>query len=176
MYLIIFLLCFGFQEPGGLLLESYTKQVTKVVDRVFDTKNVVFIPVGFDQPLTEVYRIEKDSVMIGSVFLKSVQSCNIGGCTAPEKNTSGSREFFDLLIVSDLDDSIKAMRVLNYFSDYGYEISSKKYLRKYIGRSPCDFINRDATVDAISGATISSSALINAINDLCVAKNVLAKT
>ena len=69
---------------------------------------------------------------------------------------------FDYLVLLDKDNTIKLVKILVYRENYGYEITSKRWLaRNFIGISePRVF------VDAISGATISVNSLKYSINYL----------
>jgi len=71
-------------------------------------------------------------------------------------------ETFDYLVLLDKDNTIKLVKILVYRENYGYEITSKRWLaRNFIGISePRVF------VDAISGATISVNSLKYSINYL----------
>lgn len=68
---------------------------------------------------------------------------------------------FDFLVLLDNSGTIKHVSVLVYRENYGGEIASKRWLRKWIG------INQRVThIDGISGATISVNSLKHSINKL----------
>lgn len=68
---------------------------------------------------------------------------------------------FDYLVLLDKDNTIKLVKVLVYRENYGYEITSKRWLAKWIG------VNKPRVfVDAISGATISVNSIKYSINKL----------
>lgn len=59
------------------------------------------------------------------------------------------------------------IKVLNYFSDYGYEMTSNRYLKQYRTKKLCQFAENPALVDGISGATISCIALVMSLEEFC---------
>ena len=68
---------------------------------------------------------------------------------------------FDFMVVFDCDNKTKLVKVLIYRENYGGEISSKRWLKQFIGiTEPKPF------VDAISGATISVNSIKHSINKL----------
>ena len=70
-------------------------------------------------------------------------------------------ENFDFMVVFDCDNKIKFVEVLTYRENYGGEISSRRWLKQFIGMTePKPFVN------AISGATISVNSIKHSINKL----------
>ena len=68
---------------------------------------------------------------------------------------------FDFMVLFDCDNKIKLVKVLIYRENYGGEISSRRWLKQFIGMTePKPF------VDAISGATISVNSIKHSINKL----------
>jgi len=76
-------------------------------------------------------------------------------------------EYYDLSVFVDANKTIQSIKVLDYFSDYGYEITSKRYLKKYVGKTLCDFSTKSDLVDGISGATMSYNGLVNSLIEFC---------
>ena len=68
---------------------------------------------------------------------------------------------FDYMVLLDKNNTIKLVKVLVYREDYGGEIASKRWLKRWVG------INQRVThIDGISGATISVNSLKHSINKL----------
>ena len=57
--------------------------------------------------------------------------------------------------------------MLEYSSDYGYEISSKNWLKQFKGFTGCDLKYGGREVDVISGATVSGKSIVSDISNLC---------
>ena len=68
---------------------------------------------------------------------------------------------FDFMVLLDKSNKVKLVRVLVYRENYGSEITSKRWLRQFIGMTePKNY------VDAISGATISVNSMKYSVNNL----------
>jgi len=163
-YLLIFF--FAFQSEQSLL-ELYEKKITRElsVENV-DQQLVLSNKVNRAYAYWEEYQIGNQSdkqIIVASIF-----TCNLGGCTAEQayQKSKTSQEYFDILL-EFTDEKISRLKVLQYFSDYGYEVVSKNYLKKYLGKTACEFSNFNLEVDGISGATISVDALQTFLGELC---------
>jgi len=165
IYLFIAL---GIVLPKHELYEKYEKTIHKVIGKTFDTKdsNISFVDLPYE--LGCLKKIKKKSEEMGFLFISEVAACNLGGCNSFDKiKKSRSSEYFDLLLILDNQKNIKQIKILDYFSDYGYEITSKRYLKKFVGKNICIFSNQNDDIDAILGATISSYALEGSLDLLC---------
>ncbi len=152
------------------LFDSYRKEVDKHIYKVFKIHKPKYVEMASETGCLK--KIMDRERLIGYVLLSEVASCNLGGCQIPDiekfKISPGNnREFFDLMILFNSQKEIMQVDVLNYFSDYGYEITSRNYLRRFKGTKPCDFADSKDEIDTISGATISSMALEYTISRLC---------
>lgn len=165
MVLIIFIL-FSLVINNDGLLDQYHKQTHKTIQRQFDLRNATLVEQ--ECKIGELYKVFDSNKQKGYVLLSEVAACNLGGCHQYKqiKNSEGS-EFFDLLVVTDQDMNIKLIKILNYFSDFGYQVTSKKYLKKFIGKSVCAFMEDNDEIDIVSGATISSYALEGRLSQMC---------
>jgi Na+-translocating ferredoxin:NAD+ oxidoreductase RnfG subunit len=76
----------------------------------------------------------------------------------------GRHEVFTFMIVLNPKLEIEFVYVLEYNEVYGMEISGKKWLKKFKGFNPKTKIIFNKTIDAISGATISSKSIIEGIS------------
>ncbi len=149
----------------GPLLSKYLKKSHKVVTKhlgaeIQEIKRV-------EDRYAERYIINQGAEKL-ELILAEVAACKLGGCaTFAKVSDELASEYFDLLIILDANNKILDLKILDYFSDYGYEVNSKRYLKKFIGKSPCIFENGNDNIDAISGATISSMALEGTLSLLC---------
>jgi uncharacterized protein with FMN-binding domain len=67
------------------------------------------------------------------------------------------------MVVADTAKKIKLVRILKYRSEYGAEITNKKWLSQFYVVNATTFILHK-NVDAISGATFSANSLVKEIN------------
>ncbi len=78
-------------------------------------------------------------------------------------SAKGRYENFDYWVWIGNDGRIRMVRVYKYRSDYGGEITARSWLKQFDGKMPGYFV-LGSNVDAISGATISSNALVDDLN------------
>jgi hypothetical protein len=153
------------------LIDQYHSKITRDVRKLNKLKKSIpieFEPIYNSTNFLESYKIKHNQDSHGLLFLKEVKSCNLNGCVAKEiLNDNIGAEYFDISVITDETLQIKSIRVLDYFSDYGYEISSRRYLAKFKGKNLCDISVEHPQVDGISGATISYDALISSLVDFC---------
>ena len=152
--------------------ETYESMIQKTFKKKLKCKKFEYQYLKvIDDPSTilESYKILGEDGASYLLYCGSIMTCDLGGCTASKFIERGdeSKEYFDVLVITDENQNILHIKVLNYFSDYGYEITSKSYLKKYKSRNVCDFNTDIKGVDSMSGATISCNALNTAIEQIC---------
>lgn len=151
-YLSIFLLL-GFGIPDKL-----KKKVDKVIQQTFKV---------------EQYKLETlnsfndtSTVVIKSDNFYVVKSGNkILGYFVLDKAKSKMREF-NYIVVLDKDFKIINTKILIYREDHGDEISSKRWLKQFVGLTPNDKAIVGKNIDGISGATISARSMTREINQI----------
>lgn len=157
------------------LLTSYQNQIDKQIiklELVASKNTISYHNRTSDDILFEFYEIKSDEDLVGYLFLKEVLACNLNGCSSgiDENNELGTgKERFDLSVVTDTDFNIRNIKVLDYFSDYGYEICGKSYLKQYTNQSICFLSDEQNQIDGISGATISITVLQSSLLEFCAA-------
>jgi hypothetical protein len=91
---------------------------------------------------------------------------------APSKTAT-----FDYLVLFDKNFVIATSKVLFYREEYGGEISSKRWLKQFVGASPTsEELVYNRNVIPISGATISVKSLTTEINSLLKSIAILQKS
>ena len=163
LMMIIWLL-FG-PQPGTDLYDEYHKVIHKKLTRSFGKVAQEYEKLTY--PYGDLRRVKVQSKVVGHFLIAEVAACHLGGCTLPEVVNNTDREYFDALVIFDDNQNILSLSILDYFSDYGYELTSKRYLKKFIGKPICDFEKEIDGIDAISGATVSCAALENTLALLC---------
>jgi len=124
----------------------------------------------------ELYRLETTKKTVGFLLLRRGFGCKIGGCGGSGEQGDGqvcsadgsAYEYFDYTILLDANLSILKVAVVDYPGDYGYEITSKGWLKQFKGYKG-EQLKYGKDIDAISGATISANSLtldIVAVHDL----------
>ncbi len=160
--IVAFLLLFQGKE-GHIIPERYQKEVDKSIKKTFDLDDCTL---AFDEDW-DMYGITSSGEMHGYLYYSNIRTCKAGGCLKEsEIKNDGAYEFFDFIVLLDSEHQIRNIKILKYGSDYGFEITSRRYLRKYIGKYPCD-LKASVSVDGISGATVSVNALHSKLMELC---------
>lgn len=109
------------------------------------------------------FRISCQSNELIIVYIGRVYSCRASGCSID--NPRGEYEFFDYYCLYDSTLSVAEVNVFNYEATHGHEITSKGWLRQFIGHSAGKPLETGKNIDAISGATISVNGIVEDIRE-----------
>lgn len=109
---------------------------------------------------TEIFRLTTNNQLIGYMVLNKAYSCKVGGCSewSPVEDQSKYEPFYYVVIVNT-DLTINKIKIIEYYSEYGYEITSKRWLAQFMGKTGCN-LKYQKQIDGISGATISVKSMI----------------
>ena len=151
-------------------LELYGKKINKEIKKVFEKDEIHFEVFDLMQDTgleddNSFYKLISDNKIIGFANINKVNACQIGGCNRPDLLNTTRYDHFYYMAVFDINLSILKITVLDYQSEYGYEICSKNWLKQFKG-SPDKYFEYDENIDAISGATVSAEAMVDEINIL----------
>jgi hypothetical protein len=106
----------------------------------------------FNEKADTIYGLfEKDGVLKGFLVLSSAK---------------GRFEEFDFMIVYAIDMQIVDLNILVYRSEYGYQVSSRGWLKQFLMLPHGSVYTYGQNIDAISGATYSGRSLTENINRL----------
>jgi len=172
-FLLLFLMVFA-----GAVLVSWAdsnarliKKVDKSIIKTWDIENVSKREIGRSDEVSaenerQFYELWQEDSLIGYAVLNRSYGCRVGGCAvySPTTLKEGSYDPFYYSILTDTHFSIKNVTILEYYSEYGYEITSKRWLSQFIGKLNGE-IKYEENIDAISGATISVKSLIDDVNE-----------
>ena len=158
------------------LIENTQPRLDKKMDQVLKkmwknnaiTKTPFLVPPNLKPgEFTEVYRLTSNEEPMGFMILNKAYSCKVGGCSAwsPGGNQDNYEPFYYVVIVQP-DLTINQIKIIEYYSEYGYEITSKRWLAQFIGKSGCN-LAYNKQIDGISGATISVKSMIYDVNSTC---------
>jgi len=92
-------------------------------------------------------------------------------------NVMGKAMPITFLVVLDKNGEIMAAQIIKYRENYGGEIRNKNWLGQFIGKNVLSDFKIGQDIDAISGATISATAVVKGIKKITMAfptiKNIL---
>ncbi len=87
----------------------------------------------------------------------------------------GKVDHFDFLVIFDTNLVIKKVKILIYREDRGGEISSKRWLRQFVGKSATNSFVYEKDIVGISGATISAKSMTSQMDKLMQSIQILSK-
>jgi len=124
-------------------------------------------------------QVFSDDNLLGVMYNGRVNSCRLGGCSAEgyeETEIDLDVEYFDYLVMYNLNNQIKYLKVYNYNATYGYEITSKAWLKQFINYDGSNKLHLNQQIDGISGATISAEAMTKELSSkTLLLKNLIAE-
>ena len=99
-----------------------------------------------------VFRLkQKDGELMGYLVLSSAM---------------GRFEEFDFMIVYNTDLTMTVLNILVYRSDFGYQVSTRGWLKQFLDNPVGTAYTYGQNIDAISGATFSGKSLTDNLNRL----------
>ena len=111
--------------------------------------------------------------LIGFLLFSKALGCRVGGCSADGGSKSGdNQDPYYFATIYNTDFSIKEISVLEYYSEYGVEITSKRWLKQFANKVVCG-LDLEKEIDGISGATISVNSLLAEVKWNCSITNYL---
>lgn len=106
------------------------------------------------------FEIQSDLFQYKYIYTGRVYSCRASGCSiSPEIPEEGESEYFDYFILFNKNKAVQLINVFNYQATHGQEVTSKGWLKQFIGHNGSEPLQVDKNIDAISGATISVYAI-----------------
>lgn len=161
----------------SVISEKIMNKAEKQVKKLFkqDIEFVFFAPpTNTDEISNSNFYYLKDvhNKHIGIAVITYANGCLIGGCSIENKNQNRYEKFYILSVYNPQKDLI-LVHILDYPGEHGFEISTKWWLKQFLGSSDKAFQYRQ-NIDALSGATVSSQTVVNEINKINNIVNALA--
>lgn len=166
------LLISGFIAFNGHGLDSFQfpnhlkKKVIKQIEKTFDLEEFEAHPLISDTSMESelMWISDPNESMVGYGVVTLANGCKIGGCMKPgEFDPETKHEQFYFLTLYDTELNIRNVKILEYTSQYGYEITAKSWLKQFAGKKAGN-LRIGEEIDGISGATISVRSIVNDIN------------
>ncbi|MEN8247857.1 MAG: FMN-binding protein [Bacteroidota bacterium] len=132
------------------LYESNKKRVNKILNNHWEDHKFSLTHLHLDtNELPELYRVSaNDSDTLAYVWFDE----------AP-----GKIDNFNYMVIFDSTGKIEKVSILVYRENYGGEISSKRFLKQFIGKENGEDMEYPSDIDGISGATISVQSITMAL-------------
>lgn len=148
--IVISLLCLSADLPPAIL-----KKMDKALKALWENKVVVKEEIDvskmqFQNTYLKLNKLLVENKVVGYLVISRAKS---------------RVDFFDYMIVYKPDLSILSISVLAYREDYGGEISSKRWLKQFDGKSNPTQMKFGDDIQSISGATISARSLTQDVQE-----------
>jgi len=126
-----------------------SKKFEKELDKYFDSEFI---------HKKEIKELSNETDLFFNVFKGEL---NIGLVVLTEGK--GRFDKFDFMIIYNTNYEIELIKILVYRSDYGSEITAKRWLSQFYSKQK-DSLKYGSDIQAISGATVSASSLTENVN------------
>lgn len=154
--------------------DDFEKKLNKAIRKIWKTKTFdkkkVSVP---DSVNIELYSIYKKSHLLGYFSINKVP-CRLEDYEHSKNINLDNYDNFWCLSIFDTNLEIKKIQILEYNSEYGFEICSKSWLKQFSGKYPSEVIY-SKNIDAVSGATMSGNAITHHIKYLGAKLQTLRK-
>lgn len=145
IYFFSFIFSVGVEPKNPEVYKKFEKELSKHYDIAY-LKLEEIKQISNDIDL--FYKISHDDENLGIAVLTSAK---------------GRFDMFDYMIVYNLEREIALIKILVYRSEYGSEITAKRWLSQFYSKQK-DSLEYGNDIQAISGATFSASSLTKNIN------------
>jgi len=142
------------------------KKIKKQISKTFDTDEfeTIMIVADSNSYAHDFFEIKNaQNEMIGYGIVTLTNGCKIGGCDAIQHADNAEYEQFYFSTLYHPDGEIANIKIVEYTSERGYEITAKNWLKQFIGKRGGE-LRVDKEIDGISGATVSVNSIVNEIN------------
>jgi len=142
------------------------KKIKKQISKTFDTDEFDMTAIAADSNsyAHDFFEIKSPAnEIIGYGIVTLTNGCKIGGCDAIQHADNAEYEQFYFSTLYRLNGEIAKVKVVEYTSERGYEITAKSWLKQFIGKRGGE-LRVDKEIDGISGATVSVNSIVNEIN------------
>ena len=144
--LLLFLFSFLYVSANP---PELTKKVKKELGKYFNSNNIELLEIKEISNGKDIfYKAMNQGKEVGIVVLSSAK---------------GRFDKFDFMVVYNADLQIELIKILVYRSQYGSEVTGKRWLSQCYGRKE-DSLKYGSDVQAISGATFSAISMTKNIN------------
>ncbi|MGM0566827.1 MAG: FMN-binding protein [Bacteroidota bacterium] len=153
---------------GQNAIDYEHRRFEKAIRKTLDTKDFrIYQPEYFKPPDSSGKSSGKyfkaiatsDSSRFVYAYLGRVNTCRTGGCTSGNESKDMEAEYFDYFILFSEGYEVILVEVFNYQATYGFEITSRGWLKQFTGFSGETELKPGNEIDAISGATKSVESI-----------------
>jgi len=127
--------------------EDYLKKELRVSDSILYKTNSYFYHVENRSQTQDVYLV-----------ITIANGCKLGGCDIEHGQEEEFEQFYVLSLFTE-ESKLVALKIIDYPSEHGYEVTSKWWLKQFI-KHQGESYEYAKNIDGISGATVSAKSMI----------------
>lgn len=169
------------KEPIRIQKEKAVQEACMAVLPGPGGQSMEFAEVPYQPDEALVGRLEENGVKIGTVYQASLPDGSLGGYVVESTSTQGYGGSIVLYVGVDAEGTVGGVSILEISETAGLGMEAPNVLTpQFAGKQATQFnytksgSRSDSEVDAISGATITTKAVTNAVNGgITVAQNLL---
>lgn len=139
---------------------SLNKKIDKELIKFLDTKSFRKEEINLDKETLKQISLQISDGKFYNLYNQTNEIVNLLYVGKAPSHVS----YFDYMVIFNKEDNIVYTKVLIYREDYGFEITSKRWLKQFIGIALKDNLVYKENIDAISGATISATSMTREMN------------
>lgn len=132
-------------------IETYKREIILIPNKIKET-----LPISISD--TNFFKIKKEDNLLGYYYFGQAY---------------GKADYFDFIVIFDKDLIVSKVKILVYREDHGGEVSSKRWLKQFTGKTKENNLKYQKDIAAISGATISAKSMTNEVNKLLKTVSIL---
>lgn len=157
--ILIWVISIGFSDDNTVLIPA--KKISKSIEKIWKTEDYELDEITKKSCLKNgrLFEVMSSDIKIGSIYSGRVNSCKSGGCSADVFDADLAFEYFDYFLLLDTNNQVVWVKVYNYQATQGHEVMSRGWLNQFKGLLPGESLEFGRDIEAISGATVSASAL-----------------
>jgi len=163
-FILLFLPIIDFSSHQISFPRIVEKRVAKRLDKFFEKEEYIKTPYHIPDSLAEksnsyYYLVKsKQGNKVVIMVITIANGCRVGGCDVEHKEDEEFEQFY-LYSLFTLTGELIDIKILDYQGEYGYEVTSKWWLRQF-KKNWSQHFEYGKNIDAISGATISVKSMI----------------
>jgi len=152
------------------LTELPAKKISKSIKKIWKADNYQLEQMSHSFCVDNgvFFKVISGEKELGYIYSGRVNSCKSGGCNAAAEGVNLAFEFFDYFMLLDTLRQVIWVKIYNYQATQGHEVMSRGWLNQFKGMEPGESIIFGKDIEAISGATVSASAITEDIKRVLV--------
>jgi hypothetical protein len=149
-----------------------SKEVKGFVEKTLEKKDLSYVPLEDLDTSKAVaggsyFEIYHNDSLLGYFAYNRAAACRPGGCASYDPSTNkDTYDPFYVGVIYNTEMKIQRVRILDYYSEYGLQITRKNWLKQFEQSNGCDIDEREA-IDGVTGATISAKSLLDQLKGNC---------